>query len=592
MLEALHLKQFVTFEELHLRFGRGLHILTGESGAGKSVILDGLQLLLGQRGSADYIRHGADKSQLEALFTYHASHPVRAILQAAGVEEEPEQDGETYSLIVQRELTRQGRSVCRVNGHLVPLSLLRQLGERLVNAYRQHESQHLFALHEQRQWLDRLLPAAEKQLLDEYRRLWDAHRRQQQEYQRLQAQEKQALQQQDLYRYQLEEIRTASLAADEEERLLEEQKKLSHAEKIAHALNSAYYILAGDRGVTDQLGQAVDELQQISSFDRELAPLVDLLQQAFFAAEEAMIGLRRRKDAVYSDPERLAQIEERIALIQHLKRKYGDTVPGILAYAERIEQELHQLEHREERLQELKKQLDEAEKQLLHYAATLSQARRRLAQTLTPRIQQELNELQLENFHFHIRVMPRTAETPARAGVLDANGMDDVHFLVAANGSADALPLAKVASGGELSRLMLALKTVFSDQALSAPDDAATIVFDEIDTGVSGQSAQAVAEKLLQLARQQQVLCISHQPQVVCMADAHYLVRKEMRPSGVASRVQLLNWDERIHTLARMMEGDRLSKLTLAHAENMLRRAQQWKAEWKKKDESRSLGTS
>lgn len=589
MLAALHLKQFVTFEELHLAFGRGLHVLTGESGAGKSVILDGLQLLLGQRGSADFIRHGADKSQLEALFTYSAAHPVREILQAAGVEEEPEADGQTYSLVIQRELTRQGRSVCRVNGHLVPLSLLRQLGKRLVNTYRQHESQQFFAPHEQRQWLDGLLPDEEKQRLDAYRRLWKTYRRRQEEYEQLLAQEKQALRQQDLYRFQLEEIRSAALSDHEEEQLLEEQKKLAHAEKIVHAFNSAYHLLAADGGATDQLAAALDHVQQIVPYDGEAAPLVELLQQAFFVAEEAMIELRRRKETVYSDPERLSEIEERIALIKQLKRKYGDSIADILAYAQHIEQELHWLEHREERLEELKRRLEEDEAQLLRLAAAVSEARRRVAQALTPRIQQALNELQLENFQFVIQVTPRAADGADPVRRLDGDGMDDVQFLVAPNGAPELLPLVKVASGGELSRLMLALKTVVTspdvamiDEDRAVSDDAVTIVFDEIDTGVSGQSAQAVAEKLCQLSRQQQVLCISHQPQVVCMADVHFLVEKETGPAAVASRVHELNWNERVHALARMMEGDHVSDLTLAQAENMLRRAQQWKREMEK----------
>jgi len=590
MLQALHLKQFVTFEELHLTFGRGLHVLTGESGAGKSVILDGLQLLLGQRGAADYIRHGADKCQLEALFSYHASHPVREVLQAAGVEEEPEGAGEMYSLVIQRELTRHGRSVCRVNGHLVPLSLLRRLGERLVNAYRQHESQQLLTVSEQRQWLDGLLPPAARRRLDEYRRLWETYRRQQQEVQQLLAQEKQALHQLDLYRYQLEEIHAAALAPDEEERLLEEQRKLAHAEKIDHALNHAYHLLAGEGGVTDQLGQAVDALQAIADYDKDLASLLELLQQALIAAEEATIGLRRRKDTVSSDPRRLAQIDERIALIQHLKRKYGDTVAGILDYARRIAQELDRLERRDERLEELKRQMSVTERQLIQDAAEISHARRQLAEMMTPRIQQELNELQLENFLFQIRVAPRMTPV-ASVEKLDAGGGDDVHFLVATNGAAEPMPLAKVASGGELSRLMLALKTVFSEQAGSSPD-AATIVFDEIDTGVSGQSAQAVAEKLFQLSRQQQVICISHQPQVVCMADVHLFVQKNIGLGGTCSRVDKLNWNGRVHALAQMMEGQYFSELTLAHAENMLRRAEKWKEDWKKKDESRFHGTS
>lgn len=295
-----------------------------------------------------------------------------------------------------------------------------------------------------------------------------------------------------------------------------------------------------------------------------------------------MIGLRRQKDTVDTDPQQLAHVEERIALIQQLKRKYGDTIADVLAYAQRIQEELYHLEHREERLLELQTQLNEMERQLLQEAAVLTRARQQLANTLTPRIQQQLNELQLENFQFQIRVHSRAADNAASVDMLDANGMDDVQFLVAPNGTTELLPLAKVASGGELSRLMLALKTVESVSA-SSSDDAPTIVFDEIDTGVSGQSALAVAEKLLRLSRQHQVLCISHQPQVVSMADTHFWVQKETSASGVVtSQVQPLQWEERVQALARMMEGDRLSPLTIAHAENMLRRAQQQKSAMEK----------
>ncbi|OUM84825.1 MAG: DNA repair protein RecN [Bacillus thermozeamaize] len=582
MLEELHIRQFVTFEELHLRFGRGLHILTGESGAGKSVILDALQLLMGQRASADYIRQGAEKSYLEALFTYHSTHPVRELLAAAGIAEEVETDGENgecYSLILQREITRQGRSTCRVNGHLVPLSLLRRLGEVLVNVYRQQESHTLNDLQVQRQWLDSLLPEEGKAHLQEYRKWWEKYRDWQQEYQHLLEREKQWLHQQDLYRYQLEEIRNASLEIGEEERLAAEQKILSHAEKIQYAMHSAYHALAASQGATDQLGKALADLEQIVHLDSELKPLIELLNQAYYATEEAIIQLRRKKETFHFDPHRLHQIEERVSLIQHLKRKYGDSIEAILSYARQIEAELAQLDQREERLAVLKRSISEAEQHMAMHAEKLSRFRRRLAEQLTEQIQAELNQLQLGNMRFLIQVLPRReggADAPKRR-VFDAQGMDEVLFLVSPYAGAEPLPISKVASGGELSRLMLALKTVFSSVVFSETKETTTIVFDEIDTGISGQSAQAVAEKLIRLSREHQVLCISHLPQVVCMADAHYLVQKEIGENGVTSGVRLLDRPERIQALARMLEGDHTSELSLQHAENMLRRAEQFK---------------
>ncbi len=582
MLEELHIKQFVTFEELHLRFGRGLHILTGESGAGKTVILDALQLLMGQRGSTDFIRPGAEKCYLEALFTYHSAHPVRKLLTAAGIDEEREDDaddGESYTLILQREMTRQGRSTCRINGHLVPLSLLRRLGELMVHLYRQQESQTLNDIQVQRQWLDSLLPEKGKAHLQEYRKWWDKYRRGREEYQQLLEDEKQWLHQQDLYRYQLEEIRNASLMAGEEEQLAAEHKMLSHAEKIEYAMNRAYHALAASQGVVDQLGNALADLEQIAHLDSGLQPLIELLNQAYYTTEEAIIQLRRKKESFQYDPARLHQVEERISLIQHLKRKYGDSIEAVLTYAEQIEKELSQLDRREERMAELKQAIQEAQEQMTFHAQELSRCRRHLAQDLTIQIQNELKELQLENMHFQIQVLPRNVGEPKESGqpVFDAHGMDEILFLASPYAGVEALPIAKVASGGELSRLMLALKTVFTNLAFSQAKEEATIIFDEIDTGISGQSAQAVAEKLIRLSRVQQVLCISHLPQVVCMADAHYLVQKEVGKTGASSSVRLLKDFERIQALAQMLEGDHMSELSLQHAENMLRRAEQLK---------------
>lgn len=552
MLREMTIRNLAVIEQVSVTFGPGFHVLTGETGAGKSMIVDALALLAGGRGSADMIRHGCDRADLEAVFELPEEHPVWDTLERLGIEAE-----RSESLLVRRELTRQGKSSARINGQAATLSMLREVGEYLVNIHGQHEHQSLLRTDRHLEWLDQFAGSDLAALRETYGRLWREYERAAEERRNLESASRQQMQMLDLYRFQLEEIEQARLKPGEDESLDDERRKLMHAEKLAETVTEAYDLLYGAKGL-GALSRAMALVEEVARIDpAAFRPLVEQLQSAYYAAEDVAFQLRDYRDNLEFDPERLAQIERRLDVLHGLKRKYGDTVADILAYRDRIAAEVDKLENRDERLKEWQEREEALARELAGLAERMSQLRRDAAGRMAEAVERELCDLHMDRAVFEVH-MERTA--------LSATGIDAVEFLLSTNPGEPPKPLAKIASGGEMSRVMLALKAIFSRL-----DRIPVLVFDEVDTGVSGRAAQAVADKLARLAGHCQVFAITHLPQVACMADRQYAIRKDVREDGrTVTTVRLLDDGERVEELARMLGGVEVTEKTRHHAQEML----------------------
>ncbi len=559
MLKELSIRHFAIIEHVRLSFEDGFHVLTGETGAGKSILIDALSLAVGGRASADFVRHGEKKAEIEALFEISADHPVCGILGEMGLE--PEED----LLLIRREITASGKSTCRINGSPVTLSMLKKVGRSLLDIHGQHEHQSLLRTEEHLEWLDAFGDQTLKDLRREYEALYNEYRALEKELERLTSDERETARRIDLLNYQLQEIAAANLTAGEDQELEQERNRLVNAEKLVKAAGDAFEELYAEGRGNDSLQNALNHLEEIVRYDESVGPVLELVQSAVYQVEEAIRLLGRYRDELEFEPERLNQVEERLDLIHQLKRKYGDTIESILAYGETVAEELEELRNRDENREEVKRKLEVVREELEGVASRLTSARKRAAERLERRMEEELSDLNMANTAFRVALQPsERGFTPT--------GCDRVEFQIAPNPGEPLRPLAKIASGGELSRLMLALKTIFIDV-----DPIDTVVFDEIDTGVSGRAAQSIAEKMAGLARKNQVLCITHLPQVACMADHHYLIAKEVSAQKTRTRVERLNAEGRATELARMLGGVEVTTTTRRHAEEMLRLAERMK---------------
>ncbi len=572
MLVELTIRNFAIIKEVTIPFRRGLNILTGETGAGKSIIIDALGLLLGERGSADFVRYGEKRAEVEGLFELPQGHPAFAICERFGLQTEP--DG---TLIVRRDISLAGKSIIRINGQLVTLAMLRELGPWLVFVHGQHDTHALMQADKHIGWLDAYGDERLKTARQEYASLYAAYRKTRQDWERMAKNERELMQRIDLLTYQLNEIEAAALQPGEDEKLLAQRKKWAHVEKVFAGLRGAYQSLSGDQRGLDWLGHAVSELERVAQYDEQIGPLVETLQSAYYQVEDVLHSLRQVKETLEFHPDELAEVERRLDLIQSLKRKYGKNVDEILEYAATIQDELDEIRHYDDRLQQLEARCQELAADLAVEALELSVLRRELAHKLAEAIEQQLRDLHMERARFAIEV----SQVPDEQGIevegikrhVDATGMDRVEFLIAPNPGEPLRPLAKIASGGELSRVMLAIQTI-----LATTDDVQTLIFDEVDTGVSGRAAQAIAEKLARVAQHRQVLCITHLPQVASLADAHFLIQKEMNEDETMTNVRLLDEEARVVELARMLGGAEVTDKTKEHAREMILLGKQRKA--------------
>jgi DNA repair protein RecN (Recombination protein N) len=559
VLRELSIRNFAIIEDLTVSFSDGLTVLTGETGAGKSIIIDAVHLLAGGRGNSEFIRHGAKKAELGGLFQISSTaHPVYKKLEEAGIEIEED------SIILRRDLNDSGKSVCRVNGKLVPLSVLRDIGASLIDIHGQHENQELM---DEKQHIHLLDQFAEEQLspiLEKYSKQYNEYRALKKELATISIDEQLMAQRIDLYQFQMKELEDANLKLGEEDELLDERRRLMNFNKIFERSSAAYEAIQGETKGLDWIGTAMGALDDAALIDEQFKEASESVTTAFYALQDAAYQVKNVLDELEFDPARLNEVEQRLALFQNLKRKYGSTVEEMIAYYEKIKTELSELLNRDEILQVKERKVLEMEVILGELAEELSHVRKEAANDLSEAIMAELRELHMEKAKFIVNfdVLP----------YFDVNGKDQVVFYISTNVGEPPKSLPKIASGGELSRMMLALKTIFSSS-----NGVTSIIFDEVDTGVSGRVAQAIAEKIAAISVNSQVLCISHLPQVAAMADHHYFIKKEVEHDRTYTSLAEIDTHARIEEVSRMMSGAEITELTLQHATELLKMANERK---------------
>lgn len=552
MLETLRIQHYALIDALEIDFPRGFSVLTGETGAGKSIIVGALNLVLGARASADAVRDGAAKATVEAVFRIASPRPA---LQQ--VLDEYELELEDGMLLISRTLTADGRSRAFINGRMAPIGVLAAVGDELVDLHGQHEHQSLLKVDRQLGLLDAFggLEVAARAVAGDVQ-TWRAAEGRLRE---LESADRDRGRQIDFMKFELEEIDKAGLAPGEDEELKARRNVIANAEKIALLATAVYEALyeAEGNAAIDLLGNAARELEELAEIDPRLAPMLTQLDTARATIEEVATAVRGCSDTLEFDPEELEQLNSRIGLIGDLKRKYGATIDEILAYRDRIAEEVASFEHRDERIAALRQECAQRRAEALAAAETLSGKRAKAARKLERLVTAALQDLGMKGASFAVR-LDRVD--------LCGDGVDRAEFLLAANVGEKEKPLRQVASGGEISRIMLALKSVFA-----AADAIPTLVFDEIDAGVGGAVATKVAEKLRTLAATHQVLCITHLPQIAATAAAHYNVAKSTDRTRTTTRVQQVVDGDRVEEIARMLDGS-LTEVSLDHARALLAR--------------------
>ncbi len=557
MLTLLKIKNIALIDELEIEFAGGLNLLTGETGSGKSIIVDSLGALTGERISSDLIKEGATQAQIEGLFTLKANADLHEIFYESGIELE---DADEIDLIVRRELAASGRNRIFVNNQLVTQGFLKKIGTFLVDIHGQGEQTTLFN------------PASHLEILDEYTNLqiergtvaekYALMANVRRELDTLREDEAQKLQLLDILQFQVDEIKKVNLQKDEEESLEEEKRILNNVERLSTLSDESYALLYENEEATlTTLEKAIRRVNELAEYEQSFEEYREGLLSAQAVLEDLAISVRDFRNGLEFSPERIEEIENRLAEISRLKRKYGGTVETVLAHLQESEERLKNIESFEERREELRKQLKQASDDYLRIAQDLHDKRRKAALKFEKEIETNLKAVALEKARFRVRI-EADAENIKH---YTANGFDHVEFYFSANVGESPKPLAKVASGGEASRLMLILKTT-----AKSSDAKKAVVFDEIDTGIGGRVAEAVGLKLKELSKTQQVLCVTHQPQVASLANHHYLVEKTMTKNQTRIGIKELKESEKVEEIARMLAGEKITETARKHAMEML----------------------
>ncbi len=548
MLNVLHIENIAVIEQAEIMFDSGFNVLTGETGAGKSIVIDAISAILGERTSRDMIRTGAEKAFVSAVFSGVRELPWFA---ENGVPFDPEE------LLIQREILADGKNNCRVNGRPVTVALLRKLGLSLIGIHGQHDSQQLFDEATHLVYLDAF--AHDEAEFSAYSEIYEKTQDVLSQIRRLTMDEAEKLRKVETLEYQIAEIEKAELEAGEEEQLDSRRKLLQNAEKLTDSLDCAVSALYGDEsadGAAGLLSEAEHALSKVRTVSDSILSAYQTVSDLMYRVQDAAEELRDLKAELEYSPEELEEIEERLDVIHKLKRKYGGSVEEILAFLKKARNELDEIAFSSDRVEALQKKLEALQKELKEAGLILRKARQAAAQELEKRIRSELAELDMPGIQFLCQF---SEQEPA------GSGMDEVRFLMSANKGESLKPMAKVASGGELARIMLAMKNVLAEQ-----DEIPTLIFDEVDAGVSGRAAQKVAVKLSKLARQKQVLCVTHLPQIAAMADTHLQVSKQERQGRTFTSVLPLDCAGRTDELSRLIGGAVITENTRRSAEEML----------------------
>jgi len=551
MLRSLSIRNFAILEKLDIDFGPGLNVLTGETGAGKSILMGALNVILGGRAGAEMVRGGADRASVDAVFDLSGSREAVIALDEMGFETETEQ------LFLSREIGASGKSAARVGGRPASVAQLREIGEWLVDLHGQHEHQSLLAVPRHIGMLDdwggKDVIALRTHVGEAYRIL----RSLEAERSELETDARERARLLDLYSFQAREITEANLVEGEEEELHADARRLSNAEKLAESTSSVCAGITGEGGSVETLSKLSRSLEEAATLDDRLAPIAESVAAAKYSLEEAGRDLLHYVDSIEHDPERLQQVEERLELISNVKRKYGDTVEEVIEYGRDVSRKLESLGHSEELGQELEAEITTTRERLQGYCAELSRLRQNIAREFADSVLTELHDLAMERTRFEVQI---------EQGEPTPTGTDRVEFIISPNPGEPLRPLARIASGGEISRVMLAIKS-----AMARQDPLPTMVFDEIDVGVGGRTASVIGDKLAALAKNAQILCITHLPQIAGRADSHYYIEKRITGDRTTVAVSPLLNGDRVEELARMLGGADVTETVLQHAREMLK---------------------
>lgn len=558
MLQSLYLENIALIEKLGIELFPGFNVLTGETGAGKSIIIDAVNFVLGERTSRDLIRNGAVRAKVEAVFNLNEGDAAFAALDALGIE----YDGN--ELILSRELSAAGRNACRVNGTLVPVASLKSVSDTLVDIHGQHEHQALLDAENHISYLDAYCHAESLPIIEKIDAI--VSRRNELMLKRNSgfSSEREREREMDMLRYQIEEIASANLEAGEEERLNAEKTVLLNAERIRTALETAHMALSGaeEGSALSAIDTARRSMRDIAALNKDYEALGDKIEELYYAAEDISFVLRDTSENVESDMQRLEEIEQRLKLISDLKRKYGRTVEDVIDFGKDAETKLNELENAEALAAELDAKLDKLKAEYNVAADELSKVRRAAGDRLKRDVLNELKDLGMAKAMFDVALSDASGGEPRKGG------RETAEFMLSANPGEPLKPLEKVASGGELSRIMLCFKSIFADN-----DRVPTLIFDEIDTGISGRTAAVVGEKMLGIAKKHQVICVTHLAQIAALADAHLMVRKYDDGKNTFVETQQLNEEEKVQRIAQMMDGESDSPSALTHARELIARA-------------------
>lgn len=555
MLSLLHIENIAIIEQADIVLQPGFTVLTGETGAGKSIIIDSIGAILGQRTSRELIRNGAKKGFVSAVFE-DIPPALKRQLEELGLD--TEEDG---TVRIQRELSAEGRSVCRVNMRPVSASVLKTLSPYLINIHGQHDGQKLMQEEYHIDFLDSFFEA--EPLLEQFRPMYAKLHTLRSKIRELEKSGQQREQRIDMLRYQMEEIAAAELKAGEEEALTERRQFFENAGQLAYSLQAASKLLSGneeDDGAMDLLSRAADELADVATLSQDLNHLSQKAEEIRYQVEDLAASVAMLAADVDFSPQERDAVEERLDTIYRLRRKYGATVEEVLAYYDKASKELGELENADDRKDEMMEEYHQTLTKAREIAGELSKHRRQAAELLEAKIVEQLKDLDMPKVRISIQVSSQTKLNP--------HGMDEVRFLISTNPGEPVKPLSKIASGGELSRIMLAIKNV-----LTQTEDVGTLIFDEIDTGVSGRAAQKIALKLGEISRRKQTLCVTHLPQLAAMGDHHLLIKKSLSEEYTFTDVFNLNEEERVGELARMLSGDAITELSMQNAAELLERA-------------------